>query len=231
MQRLSERLLPFCETQYADFMRRLVPETRYPIWGVRVPVMRKIAKELAGVPALDEILAHQREAFSVGQPAYEMVMVHLLMIAYAPSDLERLMERVWQSVGFIDNWGLCDSVGATLSKRLVKTEEGRAASRALTVSSQGWASRLGLVTALSLDSAFREAYLAFLVAHKGQLDTSSTAVSMGMAWLLSQYAATHPSAVLDLLKDWPFDPQTRARTVQKMRESHRYDYGELGLNI
>jgi 3-methyladenine DNA glycosylase AlkD len=221
MDELSEKLLTCCDSAYAAFHQKLVPDTRYPVWGVRVPILRKIAREMAKNAQIDDMLALHRIDFSKNLPCYEMVMVHLLTIAYASGNLETLMERVLQSIGLIDCWGLCDSFAATLGKRLAKTAEGHEKIRFLTASSQVWTSRVGLVTALSLNGEFREDYLVFLQQQK--LQTEATAVSMGLAWLLSQYLATHQETVLQMLHAWRFDALTLIRTKQKIKESRRYD--------
>ena len=53
-----DRLKSYAEESYAEFHRGLTP-TAYPILGIRVPIMRKLAKEFKEEAQLKELLSYQ----------------------------------------------------------------------------------------------------------------------------------------------------------------------------
>ena len=221
-ENLDLLLSPSYDAGYAKFHGRLVPDTRYPVNGVRVPVMRKLAQEMAKVHDLDALLERQRKAFRKTTPSYEAVMVHLLAIAYRKSAPNLMMERAKPSLFLLDNWGHCDTFASTLSKGLIKTPEGCGYIPSLAVSAQPYESRLGLVMALSLPKPQRSGFLTFLHNRCDEIPYRETPVSMAIAWLLSQYLATDPVGTEYLFAHWPFDEITLKRTKQKIRESRLY---------
>ncbi|MBR4984453.1 MAG: DNA alkylation repair protein [Proteobacteria bacterium] len=121
---LRSRLEHHYDASYASFHSKLVPETRYPIHGVRIPILRKIAKEISKAPDLDQALEAQRASFAREVPTFEEVMVHLLTIAYRRDTPDEMHRRAQPSFSLIDNWAHCDTFSVTYAKNLFRDARG-----------------------------------------------------------------------------------------------------------
>ena len=230
IQRFMDQLSPYIDRHYAEFLHKLVPNTRYPIAGVRVPVLRKLAKQWVKAAKDIEADIHDQHAMlTTNDASYEMVMLHLLIIAYSGGTLQTLQERALPSLRLIDNWGLCDTFAVTFAKPFHRSDEGYHVICQWAISPEIWTSRVGLVMSLSLKAEYQTAFLDFLKDHATQIQTQHEPVSMGLAWVLSQYYGNHSTLMLQLMRQWPFDLETLKRTRQKIRESKRYTSHQKSL--
>ncbi|MBR2328603.1 MAG: DNA alkylation repair protein, partial [Clostridia bacterium] len=90
------------DEKYRDFHKKLVPtvdEAR--IIGVRIPALRKYAKELsaeAGIKYLDLLPHHYIEENNL----------HAFIIS-GMKDFDEAMRRTEEFLPYIDNWATCDS--------------------------------------------------------------------------------------------------------------------------
>ena len=71
-----DQLKSYAEESYAAFHRSLTP-TKYTILGVRVPIMRKIAKGFLSQPQIYELLSYPNEY-------YEVVFIKLAAVSALP---------------------------------------------------------------------------------------------------------------------------------------------------
>lgn len=218
---IKSQIAEHIDEGYGAFHRRLVPGTRYEIRGVRVPILRKISKKLAEIEKIDALIEYQRDEFKRSVPTYELMMVHLLMIAYSKGSPKEKLRRARPSFLLIDNWAHCDTFATTFSKDFIKSEEGCGVIPALAVSSNPWESRIGLVMSLSLPEQYQRGFLEFLHNRHDEIPFEHEAVSMALAWVLSQYYFSCHERTTQLLENWPFDEVTLKRAMQKVRESRR----------
>lgn len=96
-EQLLSQLKENAEEEYASFHKRLLKDERINVLGVRVPALRKIARQYVNrVPELLEL----------PDEYYEVTFVKLQAAAYLP--YERFTECVDKCVSLIDNWATCD---------------------------------------------------------------------------------------------------------------------------
>lgn len=96
-EKLLAQLKECAEDDYAQFHSRLLKNDKIKVLGVRVPVMRKIAREYVG--CVGELLALPDEY-------YEVTFVKLQAAACLP--YPQFVKYVDDCVARIDNWATCD---------------------------------------------------------------------------------------------------------------------------
>ena len=94
------------DDKFKDFTSTLIPGAR-PILGVRVPILRKIAKEIAKGD-------WQKYLNEASEDTYEEVAIKGFVIGYAKDDLEVLMPFIVEHIEKIDDWSLCDGFCSNL---------------------------------------------------------------------------------------------------------------------
>lgn len=101
---IKDKLISMADEKYRDFSKALIPDSK-PLLGVRLPMLRKMAKEI--VKAGDwENTFDENEYF-------EEVMLEAMVTGYGVSredDLEKAKSMLDGLVPQVDNWSVCDSL-------------------------------------------------------------------------------------------------------------------------
>lgn len=101
---VRERLLELQDEKYKEFHSALVPNVNN-VLGIRVPDIRKIAKELSKNPDWQN---YKDDLY------YEELMIQGLLIGYAKLNAEKRIALLKEFVPKITNWGVCDVVCSNL---------------------------------------------------------------------------------------------------------------------
>ena len=87
---------------YARFQSALIPNIpKETVIGVRMPMMRKLAKEIAGAEEMRAFLAELPHAY------YDENILHSVLLSQM-KDYGTCMEAVEAFLPYIDNWAVCD---------------------------------------------------------------------------------------------------------------------------
>lgn len=200
------------EPNYADFQRKIVSDTAYPIAGVRMPALRKLAKQIALGNWHPALLTSHFES-------YEEVMLCGLVIAYAPVCLEQKLQLLRRYLPFVDSWALTDSIAPTL--RIAREERGMLWSfaEACIADAHEYTVRFGIV--LMLHFFLSEENIPQVVRLLTAIRDKRYYVQMAVAWCLAEAAVHNFPIVEDILRRNCLDSFTHRKTIQKMRESYR----------
>ena len=101
---VRERLLELQDEKYQKFHSALVPNVNN-VLGIRVPDIRKIARELSKNPDWQN---YKDDSY------YEELMIQGLLIGYAKLDAAKRLELLKEFVPKITSWGVCDVVCSNL---------------------------------------------------------------------------------------------------------------------
>ena len=101
---VRERLLELQDEKYQKFHSALVPNVNN-VLGIRVPDIRKIARELSKNP---DWRNYKDDLY------YEELMIQGLLIGYAKLDAAKRLELLKEFVPKITSWGVCDVVCSNL---------------------------------------------------------------------------------------------------------------------
>ena len=208
--RVRRELFALRDEKYREFHKKLVPTVdEERIIGIRVPELRKYAKELAkqeGEVYLDLLPHHYIEENNL----------HAFLIC-GIKDFGEAMRRTEEFLPYIDNWATCDSFMPKVFKKhpdevFEKVKERLKSERVYTV-------RYGLVTLLNnfLDGEFRPEMLELAAG----IRSGEYYINMAIAWyfsiaLVKQYAAALPYILEQRLDKW-----THNKAIQKAIESYR----------
>ena len=99
---IRERLFALGDERYAGFQSALIPNIpKETVIGVRMPMMRKLAKEIAGAEEMRAFLAELPHAY------YDENILHSVLLSQM-KDYGACMEAVEAFLPHIDNWAVCD---------------------------------------------------------------------------------------------------------------------------
>ena len=202
---IRKRLFELQDMKYRDFHRGLVPtaDADYII-GVRMPLLRQLAKEIQPAPFLYE-LPHRY---------YEENQLHAILLS-GMKDYDLCLREVERFLPYVDNWATCDGLRPRCFAK--HTDELQPFVQRWLASEHEYTVRfgIGVLEAFFLGEAFRPEQLQWVAAIRRE----EYYIRMMQAWyfataLAKQWEATLP--VISTLPDW-----VRRKTIQKACESFR----------
>lgn len=198
---------------YAAFNKRIV-NTKMPVVGVRVPDLRRLARELAsdvGAAEISELLTVQDESF-------DYVLLCGLLITHARLDDQTVIDLTKQYLSRIDSWAHID-VFIEKKRRFAGGSWWNFVLECLQSEAE-FTVRYGVVSLMTnfLDEAHIDKVFAALqnVRHDGYY------VKMALAWLYATAAVQFFELTLAELENGHVDAWMRNKAYQKMRESRRF---------
>lgn len=105
---LLQLLLNNTDKGYAVFSKKLIPDTKHEILGVRTPTIRKIAKEAANN------FSTVKDFLSAKHTYHEEYMLHGLILGSLKINISELLPLIDDFIPHIDNWAVCDSCVSAL---------------------------------------------------------------------------------------------------------------------
>lgn len=205
------RLAEMAEPAFRDFSAALVPGCGEML-GVRLPALRRFAKELAGNgghPGLP----------LPADACFEEVMLLGMVIGAAKMPLEKRLEAAAAFIPFIDNWSVCDSFCAGLK---AARKEQAAFFQFLVPyleSEKCYEARFGLV--MLLDWFINDTYIDRTLERLAAFRHPDYYAQMAAAWAISIAYIKFPQKTLPLLVKNGLDDFTHNKAIQKIRESRR----------
>lgn len=210
---VMEQLQIHAEEKFRTFTMRLMPGVE-SVYGVRLPVLRKMAKAIVKEDWRSYLDAASDES-------YEEIMLQGMVIGYAPMELSELFARIECFVVKIDNWSVCDSFCAGLKiTKEYKAEMFKFLGTYL-ASQNDYEIRFGIVMLLNYFT--EEAYLKKSLAAFDAIENEGYYVRMAVAWAVSIYYIKFPEQVMEYLKENKLDDWTYNKALQKITESRQID--------
>ena len=220
---LVKRLLSEQDLEYRDFHASLLPNIdKKSIIGVRVPTMRKIAKEFAAADVAKFLDKLPHKYFEENQ-------VHLFVVERI-KDADECLRRIEQFLPYIDNWAVCDGKSP---KALLKDEERFYAKiREWLESPRPYTVRFGvnMLMAFFLDARFNKKFLKWVAAideslfnddGRAECPTDRYYVQMVVAWYFATALAKQWDATFPYIEGRKLSPWIHAKSIQKACESYR----------
>ena len=198
---------------YAEFNKRIV-NTKMPVVGVRVPDLRRLARELAP----DMSAADISELLTVQDESFDYVLLCGLLITHARLDDQTAIDLTRQYLPRVDSWAHIDVF--IEKKRRFAGELWWDFALACLQGEAELTVRYGVVSLMTnfLDEAHIDQVFAALrdIKHDGYY------VKMALAWLYATAAVQFFELTLAELENGHVDTWMRNKAYQKMRESRRF---------
>lgn len=204
-------LQQMAEPAYARFAAGLIPHCP-PMLGVRLPALRRLARELAAQPAAS--LA------ALGQAYFEERMLRGMVISYAKLSDEDRCSLLEDFLPVADNWSLCDSVAAGCKWMAKKPDFWLPWLWSLVKREEEFLARFGLVCLLDHFTNTPEGRRETLQACAA-LGSTALYARLGAAWAVSIVAVKEPALGLEFLSRNVLDDFTQNKAIQKICESRR----------
>ena len=208
---IQKRLFELEDKDYAAFQSKLVPNIDSKlIIGVRVPVLRKFAKELKKKQSCEDFLKELPHKY------YDENMLHGILISEM-KDYIGCIERLNQFLPYIDNWAVCDILSPKIFKKNKDTllEEIYTWSK----SKETYTCRFGVEMLMThfLDEDFKKEYLERVA----NIHSDEYYVKMVVAWFFATALAKQWDYAVIYLENNRLDVWVHNKTIQKARESLR----------
>jgi len=205
---MRKKLLELQDEKYREFNSKLLPNINN-ILGVRVPDLRKLAKELAQ----NDWQNYRDDLY------YEEIMLQGLVIGYAKIDADKKLQLLREFIPKIDNWGTCDIVCSNLKFINQNKEMVWDFIQPYLNSKNEFDVRFGIVILLNyfIDDKYIDKILKILdkIKHDGYY------AKMAVAWALSICFVKYWDKTLEYLQTSNLEKWTFNKTIQKTCESYR----------
>lgn len=213
MYDLRDKLFELSDDKFKTFHSRLCPNTDNII-GVRLPLLRQIAKEIAKGDWRN-FLSNSKEEY------YEEILINGLVIAYAKCDVEERLNYIESFVPKIDNWAICDSFCNTLKFVNKNKEIMWEFIQPYLKSYNEFEIRFAVV--IILNYYITEDYIDLVLKTLDNIKHDGYYVKMAVAWAISMCFVKFEEKTMAYLKDNSLDDFTYNKSLQKICESLRID--------
>lgn len=215
--RLLEELNGLTDEKYREFHSKLIPGVESKFLGIRVPILRKVARKLVKGDFRGFIRCTD-ERF-VEDNIYEVNMLLGMVIGLAKMEFEERLCYLDKFVPKIDNWAVCDiTVGDMKSIKKNKDKMYEYVQKYLN-SDREYEVRFAVVVLMQYFTD--EDYIDAIFQIYDNIRHDGYYVKMAVAWAISVCFVKFRNKTLDFLDASNLDDFTYNKSLQKIRESNR----------
>lgn len=212
-QNITEQLIEYQDLKYKDFTSALMPGSR-PVIGVRLPILRKMAKEIAKGDWQNFVETAPEEYF-------EEVQLKGFVIAYAKASYEEILPFVENHIPKINDWSLCDSFCTSL--KIVEKNREEFLKFLLPYAKEDDEFKQRVVAVILMDYYLTDDYIEQTLRILGGLKNEKYYCKMAVAWAVATAWAKQRDKTYAYMQDGnnTLDDWTYNKAIQKMLESYR----------
>lgn len=214
-EEIKEQLKQLSDSKYKEFHSNLCPGTDN-ILGVRVPVLRKYAKELAKKYPVEKLLKN------IDNEYYEEIMLQGMIIGLdKKANIKTILEYIEEFIPKIDNWAICDVFCAGLKIVNKYPKEIWSFISKYLESEKEFELRFAIV--IILDYYINEEYIDKDLKVLNSIHSDKYYVQMAIAWAISICLIKFYDKTVSYLQDENcfLDKFTYNKSIQKAIESYR----------
>ena len=207
------------DIKYKEFHSSLVLNSKYEMIGIRVPIMRDIAKKIAK-GNIEDFLKYTQDRY------YEEVMIQGFVISHI-KDEKQFYNYFKEYINKIDNWALCDSFCSSI--KIVRKYEEKFFKETIkmALNKEEFISRVGLVMILNHFISQNNLKAIFDTLNKIQSDKFY--INMAEAWLLCEMYIKFPKETTKFIKKNNLNKFTQNKAISKIHDSYRVSKEEKEL--
>ena len=217
--KIREELISLSDEKYRDFHKNLCPGVEN-ILGVRLPILRKISKNLSKDNYLDYLNSKDLKY-------YEEIMIKGLTIGYIKVDNDTRFDYIKNFIPYIDNWAVCDSFCNNL--KFTNKNMNEVWNFLMTYLSSSNEFELRFVIVMILNYFLTEKFIDDVLNIFNNIHHEGYYVKMAVAWAISFAYIHFPEKTLEFLKNNNLDKFTYNKSLQKIIESNRVSKDDKNL--
>ncbi len=208
---IRNQLMELQDPEYREFHSRLIPNIdKECVIGIRTPVLRAFAKQIAGTGEAEQFLAELPHRY------YEENHLHMMLIT-SIKDYDRCLEELQKFLPYVDNWATCDlpepKCFAKNKEKLLPAIKGWIASAEPYTKRYG----IGMLMRLYLDADFRPEYPELVAS----VSSEEYYVNMMIAWYFATALAKQWKTVIPYIENRCLSEWVHRKTIRKAIESYR----------
>lgn len=202
------------DVEYKKFNKNICKDTSYEMLGVRIPLLRNIAKKVACENNWTDYINMEDVKY------FEEVLVKGLIIAYSKIEFEEKKKYIKEFVPYLDSWALTDSFSPTLKIKEKDLSNVWDFILPYIKSNKEFEVRFAII--MMLDYFLIDEYIDRVIEELNKIIHDGYYVKMGVAWCLAEIGIQYNFKLMEFLKgDNNLDNFTYNKTLQKMIESYR----------
>ena len=213
MDKITRTLFEIKDEKYKSFQSKLIPTVeKSTVIGVRVPHLRKIAKELLKSGEHHDFISKLPHRY------YEENLLHSLILCEI-ADFEECLHHTEAFLPFVDNWAVCDS----LRPKCFKNHKSELLEhiKGYLHSSHSYTVRFGIEMQMVhfLDENFNPDFLKTV----SEIKSDDYYVNMMIAWYFATALSKQYETTIQYIEKKTLDLWVHNKTIQKAVESYRID--------
>ena len=211
MEEIQKQLFELQDMAYRDFHSRLMPDIdKETVIGIRVPMLRKYAKSIAGTELAEKFIKELPHCY------YEENNLHMMLITRI-KDYDRCLLEIERFLPYIDNWATCDFPAPKCFEN--HKEDLLPVIKRWIASSETYTIRygIGMLMRLYLDADFDPEYVRIVA----EVKSDEYYVNMMIAWYMATALAKQWDAVIPYIEEHRMSDWVHRKTIQKAVESYR----------
>ncbi len=213
MDLVRKTLFELQDKEYQKFHSSLCQNT-HNIIGVRIPILRKMAKQIARENP-EEFLNRKKIEF------YEEKMLYGFVIGYMKEPLEKRIEYLDKFVPMIDNWAVCDCTVSTFKFVQNNLKEMWDYLQKYISSNKEFEIRFAII--MLMYYYLEDEYINKVLEIYNKIKPEGYYAKMAIAWAIAEAYTKYPEKIMKFLKKNNLDNFTYNKALQKMIESYRIE--------
>lgn len=218
-EKFIKDLISLQDISYKEFHSSLVLNSKYEMIGIRMPIMRKIAKKISKTN-IEEFLQYVQDKY------YEEVMIQGLVISHI-KDENQFYEHFKTYINKIDNWAICDSFCNSI--KIIRKYEEKYLKYAIesALNKEEFISRVGLV--MILNHFINKKNLDIIFDILNRIESEKFYINMAEAWLLCEMYIKFPKETMSFFEKNNLNKFTQNKAISKIHDSYRISKEEKEL--
>ena len=218
---IKEELEKNADLKYGEFNKKLCPDTKRKMLGIRIPTLRSLAKK---------IIANNPKEFleNVTDEYLEYVILQGFVIAGLKVNIEHKLQLFKQYIPKIDSWIITDTVCSTIKPKNKELDIVWDFINIYLKSQKEFEVRFAII--MMLDYFINDEYVDKVIIKLDNINLDKYYVQMAKAWCLAEIGIKYNEKAMKYLKgNNHLDKFTFNKTLQKMRESYRISDDQKAL--
>jgi len=199
------------DEKYREFSASLIPGSK-PLIGVRIPVLRKLAKEIIKKEDWISFLENGAEDY------FEELMLKGFVIGYAKADIDCILEQAERFIPKITDWSVNDSFCSTF--KVAKENQEKVWDFLMKYIDSKKEFELRIVAVMLMDYYLTEEFIDRVLEIYHRIPPVGYYTQMGVAWGVATAYIKFPEQTMTFLKNNRLDDFTYNKSISKMLESY-----------